>query len=171
MHLIGEDFARRTSKRRYCFENLRAMYLVTRRLVYPARSYDIATNSGRGAPFCSEVINETIAYLFARWHGSINWWPAFNHSQNLQDFADAYGHGCCGDVDGTFVPIQRPSDPWVRHWTYSGYYRLDGIKFQCIVGPHGMVVAMYDPCFGPVNDFAIWDRSGVPERLREILGE
>jgi hypothetical protein len=167
--LLGDDFSTTTSKRHYHCEPEEAMYLVAKRLAWPARLYDIGTNFGRGGPYCSEVINETIAYLYNRWNEHLKWWPALDDRQTLQTFADAYGHGLWGAVDGTFVPICRPSDPVVQRWTYSGYYRLNGIKFQCITAPNGLIVSVSDPFFGPVNDFTIWDRSGVIERLRQIM--
>jgi len=74
-----------------------------------------------------------------------------------------------GFIDGTFRGFCRPTGYEQQRSAYSGHKKDTGQKFQAIVTPDGLVMSLVGPFMGPVNDWAIFRRSCVESKLRELM--
>lgn len=101
------------------------------------------------------------------------WHPQLTYSR-LEEYAEAIeavggGRRIWGFVDGTFRGFCRPSDQERQRAAYSGHSRTHGLKFQAVVTPDGLVSSLGGPFLGPVNDWAMWRRLGLEDRLRRVM--
>lgn len=80
----------------------------------------------------------------------------------------ADGLGIWGFVDGHFVGFARAQGVERQRAFYSGHKKADGMNFQAIGTPDGLVSPLIGPFPGPVNDWAMWKCSGCDERLRSL---
>jgi hypothetical protein len=64
-----------------------------------------------------------------------------------------------GFIDGTFRGFCRPTGYEQQRSAYSGQ------KFQAIVTTDGLVMSLVGPFLGPVNDWAIYRRSHLEEKI------
>ena len=76
-----------------------------------------------------------------------------------------------GFVDGTFRGFCHPTGYKQQCSAYSGHKKEHGQKWQAVVGADGLIWSLIGPFLGPVNDWAIWRRSCLADRLCETIGE
>jgi hypothetical protein len=120
----------------------------------------------------SEVFNGAVELLYQRWSELIHWRPQLNDYNVLKRYADAigaagWGRGrVWGAIDGTFMGFCRPENSDNQLRTYSGYYKGNGLKYQVVPTPDGLISHVYGPALGPANDWDIWGESAVEHQLR-----
>ena len=74
-----------------------------------------------------------------------------------------------GFINGTFRGFCRPLGYEQQCSAYSGHKKEHGQKFQGLVGPDGLVLSLMGPYMGPVNDWAIWRRSHLTEKIWGVM--
>lgn len=160
-------------RRRYKADGELALCIVAARLSFPGRWCHLSDLFGRSSSWLSTVFNDTVLFLAARF-GPLLWWhPQLTYSRLLV-FAEAVNNLCgvdgiWGFVDGTFRGHRRPQDYEAQRSVYSGHKKAHGIKYQAVVTPDGLVSSLTGPWMGPVNDWAMWQRSGIESAIREVL--
>ena len=72
-----------------------------------------------------------------------------------------------GFVDGSFRGFYRSEDNQQMH--YSEHKDYHGYHFQGVVTPDGMVSSLFGPDWGRVNDWQLFEISGVQNQIRSIF--
>jgi hypothetical protein len=116
------------------------------------------------------------------WHPLLNYERMSLFSEAISDFLESRdgdeplgsvaGEGSAviwGFVDGTFRGFCRPTGYEQQRSAYSGHKKDTGQKWQAVVTPDGLVASLVGPFMGPVNDWAIWRRSQLGEKIREVM--
>lgn len=156
-------------QKRYRHDPEMGLCLVLRRLSFPVRLKDLQDLFGLHRPSLSVIFNDTITYLDRRYRELLRWYPT---KQRIYEYADCLAQfgtaGCIwGWIDGTFKSFSRPEQDQ-RAW-YSGYKKAHGQKWQAVIAPDGLIVALDGPYHGSTNDILMLHRSEVQERLSELL--
>lgn len=149
-----------------------ALCVLCARLSYPKRWPDLSKIFGRSEGWLSTVFNDTVLFLVARF-GPLLWW----HPQLTYRWLEAFSEGVervtgaggvWGFVDGTFRSHCRPQGNVAQRAVYSGHKRLHGINYQAICTPDGLISSFTGPWAGPVNDWAMWKKSGYEAAMRTV---
>jgi hypothetical protein len=141
-------------------------------LAYPSRQYEAQRIFGRSASYLSIVFNTNLRYLNSRYRTILDWHPILTYN-GMKSYADKLELASSrtsrifGFLDGTFREICRPIRD--QDLYYSGYYRAHGVKFQAIVAPDGLILSYCGPFMGRVHDVIMYNRSQIPEKLRQIM--
>jgi DDE superfamily endonuclease len=120
------------------------------------------------------VFNDTILFIAAAFSSTIRWHHQLSQYTRLQEFSRAI-EGICnisgvwGFVDGTFRGCRRPGNQGDQKLVFSGHKRLHGLNWQGIATPDGLISSLTGAFAGPVNDWAMWRRSGCEEAIRDTL--
>lgn len=141
---------------RYAPRGLEALLILLRRLSYPGRLCDMARMFNKSESNLSIIFNSTVEHLVEKFYARImNCHPAFISRMN--DFAkavDRYSMGkfdrCVAFVDGTIIKMCKPTTD--EDVFYTMYKKSHGIKFQAVVAPDGMVVALSEADRASVHD-------------------
>jgi nuclease HARBI1 len=150
-----------------------ALCIVCARLSYPSRWTALADLFGRSPSWLSSIFLDVMLHLHRRFKAILEWHPSLTY-ERLQEYATAIERvggveGVWGFVDGTFKGHQRPSGGREQRVVYSGHKRKHGINFQAIVGACGLVLSLFGPFTGTVNDWTMWRRSFIEHRLRRVM--
>ena len=165
-----------------------ALCLLLCQLTYSEWLMVIADHFNCSPSWCSLVFNDVAVHLWTTFRGILEWHPLLNY-EKMAHYAEAISDliesrdGCeppgfvtgegsavfWGFVDGTFWGFCRPTGYEQQRSTYSGHKKDNGQKWQAVVTPDGLVLSLIGPFLGPVNDWAIWRRSQLTERIQEIM--
>ena len=74
---------------------------------------------------------------------------------------------CVGFIDGSLLPIARPSGILQRA-TFSGHKRTNGLKWQAVVGPDGIVMHLFGPVEGRRHDMTLFQMSGLETKVLDL---
>jgi DDE superfamily endonuclease len=154
----------------------KALYVLLSRLAYPARYYSHTKEFGRSISWHSEVFLGGVELVYELWSDLIHWRPQLDDYEQLQRYAQRMGDAgwgggrIWGAIDGTFIAFCRPEISDHQLATYNGYYGTNGMKFQSITTPDGLVSHISLPFLGPSNDWDMYTESGVVNRLQNVYG-
>ncbi|RPB18597.1 hypothetical protein L211DRAFT_863844 [Terfezia boudieri ATCC MYA-4762] len=145
-----------------CFELDGYEFKTTMRVVrYPTTTWPTRLKDMIQVFKCSQsaisiTVNCLIAYLYKRYQKKLEWDFRRLTLTQLRKYEATIAracpriHGIWGFIDGTVLPIARPTanqeDFYSRH---KGYY---GIKYQGIITPDGLISSLYGPEFRLVGD-------------------
>jgi DDE superfamily endonuclease len=73
-----------------------------------------------------------------------------------------------GFLDGTLVRIAKPRGPSQRA-TYSGHKKFNGLKYQAVTGPDGIILNLFGPWEGRRHDMTLFRESEIEHALSEGL--
>ena len=131
------------------------MYTLCNRLAYPTRYYHHTKNIGRSISWISEVFNGSMERIYGDWKDLIHWRPQLNNYNELCRYSRYLGEAGWGEgrvwgaIDGTFFGFCRPADSVHQLQTYSGYYKGNGLKYQSITTPDGLISHASEPFLAP----------------------
>jgi nuclease HARBI1 len=174
---------------RYTLDKELVFCLLLKRLAYPGKLVDIASLFGKSLSWCSTVFNDLATFLFVEYHSLLEWHPQLDDYNCLACFAESIsdlaerrdggegglvaGEGSVcfwGFVDSTFCRFCCPTGQKQQRAFYSGYKKDTGQKWQGIVTPDSLVSLLIEPFLSPVNDWAVFQRSAVEEKIRDVMG-
>lgn len=149
-----------------------ALCVLCARLAFPGRWATLEGLFGRSRAWLSTVFTDTALFLYRTFLRILEWHPQLTY-ERMEAFSKATEkvggvEGIWGFVDGTFRSHQRPLGQDDQRLVFSGHKRLHGINYQAIVTPNGIVSSLTGPWPGPVNDWTMWRRSHIEQRLREV---
>ncbi|CAM9314529.1 unnamed protein product [Discosporangium mesarthrocarpum] len=72
-------------------------------------------------------------------------------------------------ADGTLRPHCRPTNPGTQAATYSGYKRVNSIKFQGVMLPNGLLCDVAGPAGGRRHDSWLIGESNLNPKVRDAL--
>lgn len=149
-----------------------ALCLVCARLAYPCRWLSLCNVFGRSEAWLSTVFNDAVLFLAARF-GPLLWWHHQLTYSRLVELSAGVEivcgvSGVWGFVDGTFRGHCRPEGNVAQRAVYSGHKRQHGINWQAICTPDGLISSLVGPFAGPVNDWAMWRRSGCDAAICKV---
>ena len=128
--------------------------------------------------FCSQtristICTDLLGFLWDRFNIGIRWHNLIDLRYIKRCAAALKDHGGRGVIwaliDGTFRAFCRPLDG--QRLVYSGHKKAHGQKWQAIVTPDGLIIAMDGPYEGPANDVTMLVDSGVVNRLERMFEE
>ncbi|XP_015772316.1 PREDICTED: uncharacterized protein LOC107350588 [Acropora digitifera] len=136
---------------------IEGLCMLLKRFTYPCRLSDMIPRFGRSVPELSLILSEVCNYVYNT-HGHLlsDLNQPWLQPNQLQAFADAIHqkgaalNNCWGFIDGTVRPLCRPGEN--QRVLYNGHKRVDGIKFQSVVAPNGMIANLYGPVEGKRHD-------------------
>ena len=121
------------------FGGLEGLCILLRRLAYPCRYSDLLQRFGRPVPELSMISNTVRNYIYENHQQRLtNWNQTFLNPAKLEEYAQAISYrgaalkNCFGFIDGTVRPICGPKI-------------VDGLKFQSVSLPNGMLANPYGP--------------------------
>lgn len=149
---------------------LEGLLILLRRLAYPNRLCEISEEFGRLESELSLIFNEVLDDIYGRFGDKLNILENAEWIELDRFCAAVVGKGCpienCwGFVDGTCMPICRPSEG--QRSCYSGHKRQHCLKFQSVMSPCGVVADMYGPIEGCRHDAYMLGESGLLEKLSQ----
>jgi hypothetical protein len=74
---------------------------------------------------------------------------------------------CVGFLDGSLAQIAKPRGPSQR--AYSGHKKFNGLKYQAITGPDGIIVNLFGLWEGRRLDMTLFCESSIEHALSEGL--
>ena len=131
------------------------MYTLCNRLAYLTRYYYYTKNIGRSISWISEVFNGSMERIYGDWKDLIHWRPQLNDYNELCRYSRYLGGAGWGEgrvwgaIDGTIFRFCRPADSVHQLQTYSGYYKGNGLKYQSITTPDGLISHASEPFLAP----------------------
>lgn len=193
----GRD-GRMHTRSRYVFEPMEALCTFLHRMAHPS-TWDvlIGTLGGSSTARYKDVFYMVLDYLFdtfqpcindiCRWEGNSRGFagasvsactcactPSLFHVLTLTLPTTAAIHAagapaprCIGFIDGTFRPCARPVRG--QRQVYNGYPKTHGIKFQSVIGPHGLIIDLLRACLGRRGDGWLLAKSGLLQRMAALV--
>jgi nuclease HARBI1 len=166
-----------TERRRYVASKEEATCILLWRLSMPGRVCYMEEKFHRSSGALSELFYEALESLYESFRGLVEDFDvALPH---LKSSARAYAEciaskaqnsvqHCVGFIDGTLTEIARPKGAAQRA-TYSGHKRFNGLKYQVITMPNGMIFNIFGPWEGRRHDMTLFRASGIGENLSNGL--
>lgn len=79
---------------------------------------------------------------------------------------------CFGFIDGTARKTERPSGPSINQESlYDGHHRYHGFEYQAVTAPDGIVIMLFGPVPGRVNDLYMVKHSNIQEMIEKEFSE
>ena len=154
------------------FTAVEALSLLLLRMRSNRNLYDLVQNFDRSLAAISEVVNELLSFLEARWSHLLGLdTDGILHPNRLQSYADAiYDAGApldtvWGFIDCTLRRVCRPTHH--QGAVYSGYKKYHALKYQAVVLPNGMFGHIFGPIEGRHNDGWLLRESTILDWCRE----
>lgn len=147
--------------------------MVARRLAYPNRLHDLSLLFNRHISDISRFISAGIDFIFDTWKHLLHWNEKHLTLKKLREFASVITKkgaplsNCIGFIDGTLQQTCKPSKNYKA--AYNGQKKVHGLKYQCIVGPDGIITHSSKPSNGARHDYAMLEESKIYEVLEEKL--
>ncbi|ELR09467.1 hypothetical protein GMDG_00649 [Pseudogymnoascus destructans 20631-21] len=150
-----------------------ALCVICAILAYPGRWVSLCHVFGWSEAWLSTVFNDTVLFLAAQF-GLTLWWHHQLTYHRLAEFAAGVKRVCgvggvWGFVDSTFCPHCHPQGNVAQRAMFSGHKRLYGVNWQTISTPDVLISSLMGPFAGPVNDWAMWYKSGYDAAIRKII--
>ncbi|CAM9211268.1 unnamed protein product [Discosporangium mesarthrocarpum] len=164
---------------RSVFSRNEALLILLSRLAYPCRLGDQSRELGREYSQQSRVVSWMVEFIVGK-HGHIITDGFDGWVLNLPIFADTIrakrGFGeetekgrVFALMDGTLRPHCRPANPGIQTATNPGCKRLNGIKFQGVVLPNGLLCDVAGPAVGRRNDAWLLMESNLNPKVCDAL--
>ena len=144
-----------------CKANLRVeKHHITRlaypRFAYPCRYSNTIPMFGRPVPEICMINNTVMDWVYDNHrHHIMDWNQTVSSAIQLESYTDViFNKGapltnCFGFVDRTVRPISRPGES--QRLVYNGHKRVQGLKFQSVVVPNGLIAHLYGPVGKPLS--------------------
>ena len=146
--------------------------MMLRKLVWPARNVDLATEFGLDYSSTGRLITYMFVTVESMYATHFDLWPGLTPARIAQyaaaitactpEVIDIWGF-----VDGTARKIARP-DVNESH-SYSGYKRTHCQNYQGVVAPDGLIVHCDGPYVGSKNDLNMLFDSGLEAKLDPLV--
>ncbi len=147
-----------------------AFCILCARLSWPDRWWTLSNIFGRSPTALSIIFTDTILYLAERYKRIIRWHPTIRYSRTKKSAKALEKHGggvqVWGFIDGTFLGVCRPCQEQRKLW--SGYKKKNGIKYQGIVTPDGLIASMAGPCLGEIKDHRMVSVTLLQDHLHKV---
>jgi hypothetical protein len=162
---------------RCCLSGEEALLLFLKRLSYPDRLVGLVRFFSRSTGWISEMFDAVRRHLDGltdKMMFDLDWErikplaPRFAHRVHVKGMPLPHVPWF---VDGVFVSCCRPSDPVVgyrsvrQRCVYNGSKRQHGLMYQGLVTPDGIIVEMWGPFQGRINDKKMLRKSKLLGRL------
>jgi hypothetical protein len=174
IYLLAQYFELESMPRRnrYRKDSVRSLCVTLMRLAYPGRLLQLQDFFGLDETTLSRIYNDTVDWLVVRfgyllyWHPMLDFERLDDYSEAINAFGGVTQNKCWGFVDGTFRATCRPLVGQRDY--YTGHKKLHGFKYQAIVAPDGLCVALWGPFEGKRNDVYMGRRSEFESKIRNI---
>ena len=121
---------------------------------------------GRPVPQLCMIFNQMVDYVDSAWGYILSDRNRpYLSPQTIRRYADViHANGAAldnvwGFVDGTVRPCSRPKTD--QRSLYNGHKKINGIKFQSVTSPTGLIVNLYGPVEGRRHDSALLQMSNL----------
>jgi hypothetical protein len=124
------------------------------------------------------IINTTCLMILRKWYhllfpgdidrikSNLNTWSTAISIKLGLDVDKGEFLPCFGFVDGTAREIERPGGPSVNQQSvYDGHHRFHGFEYQAVTSPDGIVISLFGPVPGRVNDIWMVHKSKLQELI------
>ena len=154
------------------FTAVEALGLLLLRMRSNRNLYDLVQHYDRSLTAISEVVNELLSFLDARWSHLLDFdINGILHPDHLRSYADTiYGAGAPLDTVWGFIDctLRRVCCPTHHQGAvYSGYKKYHALKYQAVVLPNGMFGHLFRPIEGRHNDGWLLQESRILDQCRE----
>ena len=137
-------------------DGIEGLCIAFRRFAYSCRLIDLIPRFGRPVPELSMISSLVVDTIYQEHNHRITQWnDTLLNPALLETYARAIQqnvsplHNCFGFIEGTVRPICRPDKK--QRIVYNGHKRVNGLKYQSVALPNGMIANKY----GPVGNFII----------------
>jgi hypothetical protein len=146
--------------------------MLLRRLVWPARLADLATEFGLDVSSTGRIINHMAVTIAELYHDHFDLWPGLDPPRVAQCAAaiTAYTPAVIdiwGFIDGTSRRVARPIVD--ERSSYSGYKRAHMQHYQGVVTPDGLIVSCCGPWIGSKNDLNMLHESQLQQKIAPLV--
>lgn len=163
-----------TKRRRYKTNFIFSFCLMCRRLGTAGRWCSLVKEFGRSEGVLNEIFYESLEYFYETYAHLITTF----RDEFVQSRAEIYSNAiekcgapydkCVGFIDGTNIFIARPRGLQQRA-TFSGHKRRNGLKFQAISAPDGLILHIYGPMEARRHDMTLFRHSNIGTELERAL--
>ena len=130
--------------------------ILLKRFAYPCRYSNMIPRFGRPVPEICMINNTVMDWVYDNHrHHIMDWNQTVLSAIQLESYTDViFNKGapltnCFGFVDGTVRPISKPGES--QRLVYNGHKRVQGLKFQSVVVPNGLIAHLYGPVGKPLS--------------------
>ena len=146
--------------------------MLLRKLVWPARNVDLATEFGLDYSTTGRIISYMLLTVEGMYSSHLDLWPGLDQARVAMYTAAITAYSppvvdVWGFIDGTSRRIARP----IRRQrdSYSGYKRGHLQHYQGVVTPDGLLVSCMGPWIGSKNDLNILHESGIETTIQHLV--
>ena len=154
------------------FTAVEALGLLLLRMRSNRNLYDFVQNYDRSLTAISEIVNELLSFLEARWSHLLGFdTSGILHPNHLRLYADAVYDASAplntvwGFINCTLRRVCCPTH--YQGAVYSGYKKYHALKYQAVVLPNGMFGHLFGPIEGRHNDGWLLQESGILDWCRK----
>lgn len=156
---------------RVAIDRIEALCILLYRLSYPCRLVDVERHFQRDESICSRIITKVCVILYSEWKTHLELHPSINqakivHYSNHVTAAWPQVDGIYGFIDGSKHMQCRPSKD--QEIVYSGHKRGHCCNWQAVVFPDGLILSLFGPVAGSVNDITMLADSGLMNKLNQL---
>ena len=152
-------------------DRIEALCILLYRLSYPCRLVDIERHFQRHRTICSRVITKVCVLLYATWKDHLELHPSVTQAKIVHYAAHVKRvwkpcDGIYAFIDGSKHMMCRPTKD--QEVVYSGHKRGHCCNWQALVSPDGLILSLFGPLPGSVNDITMLSDSKLINRLNQI---
>jgi hypothetical protein len=144
------------------------MAMLLRRLAYPSRLHDISKLFKCGQTKFCRTITTLVHWIYNKYRRLLYLHPSIN-SAAIENFSSYVTRKCpdinniWGFIDGTKQKIARPT--YLQRICYSGHKKDHCLSWQAVTAPNGLIVSLFGPIAGHMNDQGMLNESRLLQRL------
>ena len=150
---------------------MEGLCILLRRLAYPNRLTDLVPIFGLHPTHLSVMFNLVLEHVHSNFQHLISDldqpWLEEGQVRRYARVTQNAGlpiSNCWGFIDGTVMPICRPSQN--QREVYNGHRRTHALKCQSVVLPNGLIANLFGPMEGRRHDAALLAESGLLAGIR-----
>lgn len=166
---------------RYNPDKYEAFAMVCYRMISGHRYHECALLFNQHPSYICTVVNCCITFLYRRFRPLLYFDITRLTPEKLREFSLINQETLCsegmvsppsniwGFIDGTFMQITRPLpsvSPQMEH--YNGAKKHNGLNFQCVATPDGMISHVFGPISGSSNDVRLLRESNLEHFLEKL---
>lgn len=146
--------------------------VLLRRMAYPSRLTDLSRDLGRSADQLSRIFRYMVKHVHTASERQLRYDTVRLTDDVLRRYAAAIEAAgaplrrCIGFVDGTVRPVCRPTR--YQRELYNGHKRVHALKYQGVMAPDGIIIALHGPFAGCRHDAYLWHKSELQELLADV---
>lgn len=149
------------------------LLVLLRRLAYPCRLVELEAFFSMSKATVSRIVNYALHFIHEN-HGHLLRFDSRKMTSTRQECLAAAIHrkgaplsNCVGFIDGTIRAMCRPTRNQKAY--YNGHKRTHCLKFQSLVGPDGLIIAMEGGFRGARHDAGVFSESVLKRSLEDHL--